>query len=138
MNVTRDVILDLLPVYLAGEASPDTRALVDAYLERDPELAHIAKGGLHEVVFEPPPAPLSKEVELLTIERTRTMLRLRSILLAVALFFSLLPLAGYDVGRHRWAMISDFPAGAAVCVVLGLAAWGAYFAVRRRLRVTGL
>ena len=39
MNVTREVILDLLPVYLAGEASPATRALVEEYMEQDQELA---------------------------------------------------------------------------------------------------
>ena len=39
MNVTREVILDLLPVYLAGEASPATRAFVEEYLKQDPELA---------------------------------------------------------------------------------------------------
>ena len=61
------------------------------------------------------------------------MLKTRSILLAVALFFSLLPLAGYQVGRHRWAMLSDFPAGAIACGVLAVATWVIYFAVNRRL-----
>ena len=39
MNVTRNVIDDLLPAYLSGEASPDTVALVDEFLRQDPELA---------------------------------------------------------------------------------------------------
>lgn len=39
MNITREVILDLLPVYLAGEASPATRALIEEYMEQDKELA---------------------------------------------------------------------------------------------------
>ena len=39
MNVTREVILDLLPVYLSGEASPATRTLVEEYLKQDAELA---------------------------------------------------------------------------------------------------
>jgi len=39
MNVTREIILDLLPVYLSGEASPATRSLVEEYMKRDPELA---------------------------------------------------------------------------------------------------
>ena len=39
MNVTREVILDLIPLYLAGDASPATRALIDEYLRQDPELA---------------------------------------------------------------------------------------------------
>jgi hypothetical protein len=32
MNVTRDVIYDLLPGYFSGDLSPDTRALVDEFL----------------------------------------------------------------------------------------------------------
>ncbi len=39
MNVTREVILDLLPVYLSGEASPATRALVEEFLQQDAQLA---------------------------------------------------------------------------------------------------
>jgi anti-sigma factor RsiW len=39
MDINRDVILDLLPLYLGGEASPASRALVDEYLRGDPELA---------------------------------------------------------------------------------------------------
>jgi hypothetical protein len=38
-NVTREVITDLWPVYVSGEASPDTRGLVEAFLREDPELA---------------------------------------------------------------------------------------------------
>jgi hypothetical protein len=39
MNINREVILDLLPVYLAGEASPATRALIEEYMEQDKDLA---------------------------------------------------------------------------------------------------
>lgn len=43
MKVTRDVILDLLPLYLADEASEDTRDLVEHYLETVPQLAQLAQ-----------------------------------------------------------------------------------------------
>ena len=39
MNVTRDVIVDLLPVYLAGEASGDSKPLIEEHLAGDAELA---------------------------------------------------------------------------------------------------
>ena len=39
MNISRDVVKDLIAVYLAGDASADTRALVESYLKTDPELA---------------------------------------------------------------------------------------------------
>lgn len=136
MNVTRDVILDLLPLYLANEASADTRALIERYLEQDPELARLVKEKPDELPFQRTPLPLTEGNELKTLERTKTMLKVQSALLAVALFFSLLPLAGYQSGQHRWAMLSDFPAGAIVSAVLGVATWVIYFAVKRRLRAS--
>jgi hypothetical protein len=39
MTVTRSVILDLWPIYASGDASDDTRALVDAFLRDDPQFA---------------------------------------------------------------------------------------------------
>jgi len=41
MTITRDVIYDLLPGYFAGEVSADTRALIDEFLETDPEFARM-------------------------------------------------------------------------------------------------
>ena len=41
MTITRDVIYDLLPGYFAGEASADTRALIDEFLMTDPEFARM-------------------------------------------------------------------------------------------------
>jgi anti-sigma factor RsiW len=43
MNVARNVIYDLLPAYFAGEVSGDTRTLVEAFLETDPELRRMAE-----------------------------------------------------------------------------------------------
>ena len=39
MSVTRHVISDLWPLYESGEASPETQALVDAFLAQDPAFA---------------------------------------------------------------------------------------------------
>jgi anti-sigma factor RsiW len=43
VKVTRDVIYDLLPAYFAGEASSDTRALVEECFDADPELRRKAE-----------------------------------------------------------------------------------------------
>ena len=64
MEITRNVILDLLPLYLAGEASPDTQKLVEQYLEIDPDLAEIAE---KTKALEKPggiPVPLRKENQM--------------------------------------------------------------------------
>jgi hypothetical protein len=39
MNVTREVIYDLLPGYFSGDICPDTRALVEEFLRNDPEFS---------------------------------------------------------------------------------------------------
>lgn len=43
MTVTRDVIYDLLPSYFSGDASADTRTLVEQHLAADPELKKMAE-----------------------------------------------------------------------------------------------
>jgi len=81
MEITRNVIQDLLPLYLAGEASADTSALVEKYLETDPELAKMAQQaattGLSEV-----PVPLSKEAEMETYQKANQWMVIRTLGLA--------------------------------------------------------
>ena len=43
MKISRDVIYDLLPGYFAGEASADTRALIQEYFDTDPEFRRMAE-----------------------------------------------------------------------------------------------
>src|SRR5205823_2975860 len=43
MKITRDIIGDLLPAYLSGEASADTRALVDEAAAGDAEIARLVE-----------------------------------------------------------------------------------------------
>jgi hypothetical protein len=43
MSVTRDVVTDLLPVYFSGEASEDTRRLVEEYFRGTPEFERVAR-----------------------------------------------------------------------------------------------
>jgi len=73
-KITRNVILDLMPLYLAGEASQDTKELVEEYLEIDKELAEMAK---QSTTFDLPkdvPVPLEKDQALqLYIEAKRQM-----------------------------------------------------------------
>jgi len=77
MNVTRDVVLDLLPSYLAGEASADTRALVDEYLRRDPDLERRVRARDIALVRDVAAAP-APERELASFLKTRrTLGRLR-------------------------------------------------------------
>jgi predicted anti-sigma-YlaC factor YlaD len=84
MEVTRDVIRDLLPLYLAGEASADTQVLVKEYLEHDPDLAQLArqwKGRLPG----PPPAPLRPDAQALAYLEARRQIAMKTVLLAVVI-----------------------------------------------------
>jgi hypothetical protein len=90
MEVTRKVILDLLPLYLADEVSEDTRALVENYLESDPELADIANRSAAVELQGNIPVPLTEEDEMKTYRRTRWMIFLFALIvvgmMALALF----------------------------------------------------
>jgi len=43
MNITREVMTDLLPVYFSGEASEDTKQLVEIYFRENPDFERIAR-----------------------------------------------------------------------------------------------
>jgi anti-sigma factor RsiW len=134
MNITRDVVKDLLTVHLAGEASADTRALVDEWLRSDPELAaQVARARVSELpAVGAPPASVEKRA----LDRTQRYLLARSVVLGAAIYFSTLPLAitfGSD-GFHG-LLLDDWTAR---LLVLGVAAalWVAYWRMSRRLPVS--
>jgi hypothetical protein len=93
MKITRDVVLDLLPLYLAEEASADTEALVREYLEADPELARIAKESASMRLSEQTPAPMRKEKEMEAYQEAKHQLNRRVITLAAIFAFSTLGIA---------------------------------------------
>jgi len=64
MNITRNVILDLLPLYLADEVSADTRALVEEFLKSDPDLANAAKKLAPLEKPQAASAPISRDIEM--------------------------------------------------------------------------
>jgi hypothetical protein len=59
-EITQNIILDLLPLYLSGEASADSAALVEKYLEANPELAKSIKQG-KQIGLSEVPVPLFKD-----------------------------------------------------------------------------
>jgi len=83
MEITRNVILDLLPLYLAGEVSADTRALVENYLETAPELAKVAKQSAAMELPGDIPIPLTKEDEMEAYRKAKKLMFLGTVILAV-------------------------------------------------------
>ena len=83
MEITRDVILDLLPLYISNELSEDTRKLVEKYMETDPEITKIA---LQSAMSELPgniPNPLTEEDKLKAYRKSRMMMILTVVGLAI-------------------------------------------------------
>jgi hypothetical protein len=93
MEITRNVILDLLPLYLSNEASADSSALVEKYLESDPELAEIAKRLATKELPGETPIPLTREDEMEAYKEAKRKLLERTILLAAITGASVLVIA---------------------------------------------
>jgi hypothetical protein len=137
MKVTRDVINDLLPVYLAGEASNDTKALVEEFLRNDPVLARSVET-LRGNPLPEPSVELRPTREKETLIMTKRMLHLRGILMGLGIFLTMLPMSVAFTERINWVFMRDMPRIVTALVWLtALACWGGYFYVRRRLETKG-
>ena len=98
-EISRDVILDLLPLYIADEASQNTRDLVDSYLKSDPELAKIASKLSEVGLLREIPIPITKEKEMeafqeAKLQQRRYIITLVTIVAAIFLFIMAAALAG--------------------------------------------
>jgi hypothetical protein len=129
MKVTRDVILDLWPVYESGAASEDTRRLVDAFLDQDPEFARAIREGeekMSQTLAAVPVLP-HPDAERAALARTQLLLRLRYYFLALACFLTVSATILRQYRRFSLAM----------ALVSG-AAWVVVWSMARSPRIAGL
>jgi hypothetical protein len=144
MKVSREVILDLLPLYLAGEASPQTSVLVEEYLKHDAELrGQIDRDGMKNFMTTPASeSALPVELELRSLRRTRSMLRWQRLVYSWALALSIASLGGvgYIQSGHPvfHFFMRDYPQVFWPCSMLAVQCWIWYFVLRWRLRSTNL
>ena len=132
MNITRDVILDLLPLYLVDEASEDTRTLVEQYLANDPALAKLAEQS-HMQQWNEVPVPLKKEDEMKSFEKTKQLLTQQRVLMGFAIFSTLMLVAvrgGEDGIRWLWR---DLPEVGWLVLFVSFVFWVAYFNITSAL-----
>jgi len=131
MNITRDVMTDLLPVYFSGEATDDTKRLVEKYFQQNPDFEQIARRAatsLEDLRMAAPVAP-DAEREKHDLQRAREELFQRRIAFAVALLFTLAPLmALYRDGRLVWTAVLNDPWLLVLCWCIGALFWFGYFA----------
>lgn len=140
MKVTRQVVTDLLPIYLAGEASGDTQALVEDYFRQDPDFEHIARGAATplETLRAATPIAASPEKKKRDLESIFLGLRRRKWLFGVSLFLTLTPLSfDFTHGHIVSLLLRDSPWHAAFDWSLAAVLWFLYFA-RMPLRTASL
>jgi hypothetical protein len=122
-NVTRDVITDLYPLYISGDASPDTRRLIEVFIKEDPEFLRTLGETRQDSLAAYAPPSLPPDHELKTLARVRRRLSGPMGLLQLAMIFS-----GLAFGR----IVSDTsfdvsPRKFIVTAVIAACFWVAFF-----------
>jgi len=132
MTVTRDVILDLLPLYFAGEVSADTKTLVDEFLRTDPDFARMSSR--FDMLLKDRRTPSSSDAsERRAFERTRMLVKYRNQTIGMAVAYSLLPFAFlFRHGQVEWILMRDKPSVAAAFAATALACWVAAWIINHR------
>ncbi|MGI8437958.1 MAG: hypothetical protein ACR2NX_13830 [Chthoniobacterales bacterium] len=132
MNLTHDIIHDLIPLYAAHECSVDTRAVIEDYLRRHPEEA----AGLRQAMTSPALAsgPLPQNLdEMEALRRARRQVQFRSWMMAFAIVFSIVPLSFLHLNNgHTYWFFRESPISALIYGGIGIAIWISYFILRHR------
>ena len=130
MNVTKEVITDLFPLYVANECSKDSRALVEQYLQENPGQAEELK----RIMNTPIPggtSQLAGSEEVRTLREARRRVRRQSWVMGLAIFFSLVPFSFLVTSERIYWLFRESPGSAIVYAVIGVALWGGYFLMTR-------
>jgi hypothetical protein len=135
MKITDDVVRDLAALMEAGEASEDSRALVEEYTRAHPEFARE-----RQAAAAPLPAPRPPlDHEMQNLRRTKEMVRLKSWLFGLALALTLAPLSlAFRSGEITFLLFRDAPGAAVGLWSTAAAGWVAYYVIARRVRASGL
>jgi anti-sigma factor RsiW len=133
MKVTKEIINDLIPLYVDNECSAETRTLVEEYLQQNPRLAEELRQVMNTALpGAVPPAKFLTETR--SFQEARRRLRRRTWLMALAIFFSLAPLSCFYADGRLWWFLRDAPRSALVYAALGVVFWILYLVDRRRSR----
>jgi|ERR1700690_67016 len=122
-NITREIITDLYPLYLSGDASADTRRLVEDYLKEDSEILRtLEQSGRDPLAGQAAPS-LPPDLELKTLKQLRRKLLGPMWLMRFAIMFSCLAFGrivadtSFDVSPRNFI----------VTAVIALCFWVAFF-----------
>jgi hypothetical protein len=142
MNISREVIKDLLPLYAAGEVSDETRDLVEQFLQTDPELRGFL-GRMAEaeaILEEKPQAPDLVDAQVKSLRKTRLLLRYRGIVMGAAIAYSIAPFSFvYAQGKVTWVVMENVPREVWLCcLVIAAALWIVYGVILTQTRRSGI
>ena len=139
MNITHEVVTDLLPVYFSGEASSDTKSLVEEYFRENPAFERMARraGTPLETLRAAPPVTAGSEKEKRDMENVRCGLDRRKWLFGLSLFLTLSPLSFHFTHGPLFSLMSpDALWEAAFDWSMAAFFWSLYFAQPRRRAAT--
>jgi hypothetical protein len=130
MNVTKEVITDLFPLYVANECSKDSRALVEQYLRNNPGQAEDLRRVMNTPVLGGT-AQLAGSEEVRSLREARRRVRRQSWLMGLAIFFSLVPFSFLATSERIYWLFRESPSSALVYGAMGVVCWTAYLLMRR-------
>lgn len=139
MTITEDVVSDLLPLYFDGEASPDSRVLVEAWFASHPDFAKSAKrgSGALDALATMSARPLDEAGAREALRRVHRIILWREISLGLAMALTVCPIlvVGFAL-LFPAQMPPELHDKLSLCVGLFLLAaapaWVSYFIARRR------
>lgn len=82
-SVHRNIILDLLPVYFAGEASEESRALVEEFARNDAQIGRLIRAGKLESAATTLKVALPENLEVKAMKRLRSSIRRQMLYVAL-------------------------------------------------------
>jgi hypothetical protein len=123
--------MDLWPLYLAGEASQDTKDLIDLYLKEDKEFADMLAKDDKRNPVKPVAITVPPDLEARSFARTRRCLQDRSVFRILALTFT-----GLGIVRLAtdWPFTKTSPMNALGTLTVALIFWIAFFVHRKYLQ----
>ena len=135
MEITKDVIADLLTIYNSRECSADTKRLVEEFLSANPDFERRVNTYSKNISKVPLTRKLEKSDEMKSLKKAKRLLRIHSSIMALAIFFSLAPFSFVNAdGKTHWMLLED-PLAACIYGAIGIGLWITYFIVRQRKRI---
>ena len=86
MEINKNIILDLLPIYLSNEASSETKELVEKYLAENKDIARIVQIQRESLnISSKIPVPLSRDHQITAYKKSRIQIALTIVFAAMVL-----------------------------------------------------